>query len=63
MRRRIAEALVKPVRWRETLLALQAAGVERYREVGPGKILRGLVRRTLPDAEATTLAQPETTSA
>jgi acyl transferase domain-containing protein len=63
VRKRIAEALVKPVRWRETLLALQAAGVERYREVGPGKILRGLVRRTLPDAEATTLAQPETTSA
>ncbi|MGI9557456.1 MAG: ACP S-malonyltransferase [Solirubrobacterales bacterium] len=57
VRRRLAEALVAPVRWRDVLMALDSAGVERYIETGPGKVLRGLVKRTLPDADATTLAK------
>jgi [acyl-carrier-protein] S-malonyltransferase len=57
VRRRLAEALVRPVRWRQTLLALHGSGVRRYLEVGPGKVLKGLVRRTLPDAKALTLAE------
>ena len=63
VRKRLANALVQPVRWRETLLALDAAGVERYIEVGPGKVLRGLVRRTLPDSEAAALVPPVATHA
>jgi malonyl CoA-acyl carrier protein transacylase len=59
VRRRLADALVRPVRWRETLLALRERGTERFVEVGPGKVLKGLVRRTLPDAEAKTLAELE----
>ena len=55
----LAEALVRPVRWRETLLALQRLGAERFIEVGPGKVLKGLVRRTLPDVEAATLVDLE----
>lgn len=49
---RLAEALVKPVRWVEVLHALHAAGGRRYQETGPGKVLTGLVRRTLDDVEA-----------
>jgi len=59
VRRRLAEALVSPVRWRETLLALHGSGARRYLEVGPGKVLTGLVRRTLRDAEALTLTELE----
>jgi [acyl-carrier-protein] S-malonyltransferase len=59
VRGELAEALVRPVRWRETLLALRDRGVERFVEVGPGKVLKGLVRRTLPDVEARVLAAPE----
>jgi [acyl-carrier-protein] S-malonyltransferase len=55
----LAQALVRPVRWRETLVALHALGVERFIEVGPGKVLRGLVRRTVPDARVETLGELE----
>lgn len=47
VRAELAENLLKPVRWRETLLALQAMGATDYVECGPGAVLRGLVRRTL----------------
>ncbi len=48
---RLAQALTHPVRWRETMLALHELGVERFIEVGPGKVLTGLVKRTLKDVE------------
>jgi [acyl-carrier-protein] S-malonyltransferase len=51
VRVRLVEALTGPVRWRETLLALQARGVEKIIEVGPGKVLTGLAKRTLNDVE------------
>jgi [acyl-carrier-protein] S-malonyltransferase len=48
---RLAQALTHPVRWRETMLALHERGVERFVEVGPGRVLTGLVKRTLKDVE------------
>jgi [acyl-carrier-protein] S-malonyltransferase len=59
VRSELAQALVQPVRWRETLFALRDHGAERFVEVGPGKVLKGLARRTLPDVEATVLGQRE----
>ena len=45
----IRDALVRqaasPVRWVETMLAMQMAGVSHVFECGPGKVLSGLVKR------------------
>jgi [acyl-carrier-protein] S-malonyltransferase len=50
-RRELTDALTRPVRWRETMLALQELGVSRFVEVGPGRVLSGLAKRTLRDVE------------
>ena len=51
VRTQLAQALTMPVRWRETLLAMRERGGERFVEVGPGRVLTGLVKRTLKDVE------------
>ena len=50
IRRELAENLLRPVRWRETLLAMRTARIERFVELGPGSFLTGLVKRTLQAA-------------
>jgi [acyl-carrier-protein] S-malonyltransferase len=49
VRDELAAALICPVRWRETMLALQDAGCTRFVEVGPGKVLARLGKRILSD--------------
>jgi malonyl CoA-acyl carrier protein transacylase len=51
VRERLAEALTKPVRWRETMLALHERGASRFLEVGPGRVLTALAKRTLRGVE------------
>jgi [acyl-carrier-protein] S-malonyltransferase len=43
----LLEQLTSPVRWAQTLHNMDDSGAERYIEVGAGKVLSGLVRRTL----------------
>lgn len=45
----LSAGLTNPVRFRESLLRLGADGVTRCVEVGPGKVLSGLAKRTLSD--------------
>jgi [acyl-carrier-protein] S-malonyltransferase len=49
--RELTDALTMPVRWRETMLAAAQLGAGRFVEVGPGRVLTGLVKRTLSDVE------------
>ncbi len=50
VRRELVEQLYSPVCWVRTLEFLREAGVGRYVEIGPGNVLAGLAKRTLPGA-------------
>ena len=50
LRHALAVQLYSPVRWIECLERLAELGCDRFLEVGPGTVLAGLVRRTLPQA-------------
>ncbi|MDH5263112.1 MAG: ACP S-malonyltransferase [Betaproteobacteria bacterium] len=52
IRRALVEQLHRPVRWVETVRHLQAQGVTRIVECAPGKVLAGLVKRTVDGVEA-----------
>lgn len=45
LRAALARQAAAPVRWVETMRAMQAAGVSHVFECGPGKVLAGLVKR------------------
>jgi len=45
----LADQLQRPVRFREMIQAMAAAGVTRFIEVGPGRILTGLIAQILAD--------------
>lgn len=47
IRRRLVEQLTAPVRWSQTLRAMHEDGADRFVEVGAGRVLSGLARRTL----------------
>jgi [acyl-carrier-protein] S-malonyltransferase len=50
IRRELASALVRPVLWRETALALIRYGVTCFLDLGPGRTLARLTRRTATSA-------------
>ena len=60
LRDRLIQQMTSPVRWREICLYLTAQGYEQAIEVGSGKVLTGLVKRSAPTLtliNVSTLAQ------
>ena len=49
-RAELAQAIVRPVRWREVMGALAGLGAAAFVDFGPGRVLERLVARNLPDA-------------
>jgi [acyl-carrier-protein] S-malonyltransferase len=47
-----------PVRWLDSMKFLAGAGVETFVEVGPGKVLAGLLRQTISEARCLNVADP-----
>ncbi|HZG53934.1 MAG TPA: ACP S-malonyltransferase [Pyrinomonadaceae bacterium] len=52
----LVRQVTSPVRWLESIEWLAGAGVETFIEVGPGKVLAGLVRQTISDARCLNVA-------
>jgi [acyl-carrier-protein] S-malonyltransferase len=54
-RNELVEHLTKGVDWVGAVERMAAAGVTTFVEVGPGRVLTGLIKRIAPDAEAVAL--------
>jgi [acyl-carrier-protein] S-malonyltransferase len=55
----LTEQAVRPVRWEESVKKLAELGCTRALEIGPGKILKGLIKRIAPTIEAGNFEVPE----
>jgi [acyl-carrier-protein] S-malonyltransferase len=58
IKKRLVEQVTGTVRWRECVAAMAAAGVTDFYEIGAGKVLAGLVKRTAPTANAMSVGTP-----
>ena len=46
----LLDQLTSPVLWAQTLQTMHQNGIVSFKEVGPGKVLQGLVKRTITDS-------------
>jgi [acyl-carrier-protein] S-malonyltransferase len=58
IRKSLVAQVTGAVRWRESVEYMSAEGVTRFIEVGPGKVLAGLVRRIAPSATVLSVGMP-----
>jgi [acyl-carrier-protein] S-malonyltransferase len=58
-RRLLARQLTAPVEWTRCVERLRAMGTTRYLELGPGKVVEGLIRRIDPRATVVTMSTPD----
>ena len=45
----LVEQICSTVRWRESILNMSKEKVTNFIEIGPGKVLSGMVKRTIKD--------------
>ncbi|MBX3293633.1 MAG: ACP S-malonyltransferase [Acidobacteria bacterium] len=59
---KLIQQVSSPVRWLQTLELLRREGVTRFVEIGPGKVLSGLVRQIDREAETANIEDPTSLS-
>ena len=55
----LVRQLTTPVQWAASVLNMAESGVEKFLEIGPGSVLRGLNRRIVKPIPCTSLGEPE----
>ena len=55
----LVEQATSPVRWEESVGRLAELGVERVLEIGPGKVLSGLIKRINPKLRVDSIETPD----
>lgn len=48
----ILQQITQPVQWEKTLHSIEKTGISDFIEIGPGKVLSGLVKRTFPESKS-----------
>ena len=51
----LVEQIYSKVRWRESILYMSNQNITEYLEIGPGKVLTGLVKRILPSTNSSSI--------
>ena len=46
----LVDQIFSTVKWRESILNMSKSGIENYIEIGPGKVLSGMAKRTIKNA-------------
>jgi len=62
IRQHLFEQITQPVQWETTLKTIEGTGITHFIEVGPGKVLSGLVKRTLPESSVMNVEDVRTLS-
>jgi len=58
IKRLLVQQVTGTVRWRESVLACTEMGVDRFVELGAGRVLTGLLKRIAPDAQGLSAGTP-----
>ena len=56
IKQNLVAQLTAPVKWTQSVQAMVADGATHFTEVGPGKVLQGLVKKIAPEVEAVSIA-------
>ena len=48
----LIDQIFKTVKWRESIIYISNKGVSNFIEIGPGKVLNGMVKRTLTNVKS-----------
>ncbi|HYM19450.1 MAG TPA: ACP S-malonyltransferase [Candidatus Kapabacteria bacterium] len=59
IRVRLVDQLTSPVLWEQTVRNMHRDGVSEFIEIGPGKVLQGLISRTIQDASVSGVEKPK----
>lgn len=62
IRELLFQQITQPVQWEKSLHTIKNTGITNFVEVGPGKVLSGLVKRTLPESSAINVEDLKTLS-